>query len=983
MANLVPLSNSSLVKTQKSSAITAGKFLRTRTGTVRANNIAGSSGNILKKIEGQVIQIDKILKDTLLLSKKENERKRTTKEEKSFEEREKDLEKKVPKPEGKGIKLPSAPKLGIFGWLKNFITQTILGFFAVRFIDLLPQLLRIVPVIINVSDFIVDIGGKMLDGLITFVDWGYKAIDGTREFMKSVGGEGLAQNFDKFTGALSGLLDAAIIAAIAVGGMGGDDRGGGGSKSPDVGNRTRRNILQRGARRAFVGTLGKGGAKAVLKFVRPFTKRLPIIGGLLDFGLSLALGEDPGRAAFKAIGATLLGAIGAALGGPFAPLTGFAGGFAGDMAGGALYDLFFGNKKPEGKTIKAAGGGKPTTRGGKPVSGPGKRTITKKKAPRTLTATPPRLKPGSSVGGEKEVKKLFPESKEKDKMNPFEFLKKSYETFSKNSKGMSGFVALAIKAIMGDKPVYSDYKNAAVGINNWMNQSMTPQTYAYAEGGEVKLEEVISGEDYSGVIAKSLQDSVAPEIDKTIQDLMKQLMLKPSEVEKKEPRENERELDNIESDMYEEDGEFSSNAGDYKQLLDLIAGVESTSYGGYNAFNRGGSAGGTIAHGSGNATKDTIGGVVKPLTQRTVKEIMDLQNKGELHATGRYQIIRSTLKGLMNGNYGNTGVKLDDLYDSKTQDKLGISLIKYRLRTGATPQNFRREWIGLKNVSDSKLQAAIDKAKSGRIYSISGNASQAGLPALPPTGTMRGQNYGDLRKGGRRHAGQDYDIRGNQKFHSRIGGEVVHVGYNPGGYGNYVDIYNKNLNVTERIAEGANVLVSKGDNIKKGQAVVQGESNTGVIHYEIRKGKNRSYGFEGTIDPKKFLSTASASKFHGGIGFVSKDGLTLKLHKGEMYKVIDKDSVDLFGKDFIQDIIEIENKSQLVARAPAIIEKLKAISGYTDYEQSYAEPEVIFIPVPTPTSTESIQSLPKPSLSVGYSTIDTMGEQISDNLMYG
>jgi murein DD-endopeptidase MepM/ murein hydrolase activator NlpD len=130
---------------------------------------------------------------------------------------------------------------------------------------------------------------------------------------------------------------------------------------------------------------------------------------------------------------------------------------------------------------------------------------------------------------------------------------------------------------------------------------------------------------------------------------------------------------------------------------------------------------------------------------------------------------------------------------------------------------------------------------------------QSQLPALPPTGTYSGQHYGASRKGGRKHAGVDFDISGNEKFYSRIGGVVTKVGHDPGGYGNYVDIYNADIGKTERIAEGKRVLVKKGDTINPGQAVVQGETETGVIHYEIRQGGG--YGFSGTEDPTKFLAS--------------------------------------------------------------------------------------------------------------------------------
>lgn len=595
MAKLLPSSNkgnSSIVKVDK---IISSSLVKK---SIQPISKEDSSENVLLGIQKKIIKVDSVLKDSLLLKKKVVGVKRKETEQEKFKKREKQLEKQKPQ-EIKGIQLPSLPKLGLFDWIKNFVFNTFLGFVAVRIIDHLPKLIKLTPIIFKVGDFIIDWGGKLLDGMVTFVDKAYDVVDNTRKFAKQLGGEGLAQNFDKFAGALSTMMDVAIIAAMSAASMSGDEGGGfggrGGSefRDPRKGfkgkqgwnlswqravNPSRgfshlnaeRDIMKRYfqrfgrdkfiqrfgeegleklpkslarsgltkfGRRAFVGMLGKGGAKSVLGFIRPFLKRIPIpvVGALIDFGISWALGEDPGRAAFRAIGAGILGTIGGGLagvlglaGGPLAIATAalgsLAGGTLGDMAGGAIYDLFFGGKKTKGKVAKAAGGGQPTTRGGKLVSGP-KRRIKKKKIARTLNVTPKKLKPGSAVGGEKKIKKLFPESEDKRKMSPFEFLKKTYDVFSKSS-GLDALIALGIKPLMGDKPTIADYKNAGMSINNWMNQSISPGTLAYAGGGEVKIESVISGEDYSNVIAKTLQESVTPQVDKTIQDLMRQLTLK-------------------------------------------------------------------------------------------------------------------------------------------------------------------------------------------------------------------------------------------------------------------------------------------------------------------------------------------------------------------------------------------------------------------------------------------------------------------------
>ena len=62
------------------------------------------------------------------------------------------------------------------------------------------------------------------------------------------------------------------------------------------------------------------------------------------------------------------------------------------------------------------------------------------------------------------------------------------------------------------------------------------------------------------------------------------------------------------------------------------------------------------------------------------------------------------------------------------------------------------------------------------------------------------------------------------------------------------------MNVTERVAEGDRTLVKVGQMISAGTPVQQGTHQTGVFHYEIRKGKAETYGFSGTHNPLTFLN---------------------------------------------------------------------------------------------------------------------------------
>ena len=542
---------------------------------ISTQNLQEGSISVLKSdlfiIKKQVFKIRDLIQTSTLIKQSELEKKRKSTEKKGAEEQENKLEAKPEKKEGK-LKMPSAPKLGFLDRIKNFLFSVLLGYISIKLLPHLPKLVGIVSIIGNVMEFMIDLGGNILDKVVTFIDWGYKAIDATRGFMKSFGGDFSLKIFDTFTGAVSGVNDAAIIAAIALSTQGMGGGGGPGGGRPRVGGKgagrvdpgvARRYAERFGrdaalkkfgkeglgklggkyarsgatnlARKGLVGLAGKGGAKAVLGFAKPFLKRLPIIGALIDFGLSVALGEDPGRAAFKAIGAGLLGFVGAAIGGPFAILTGLAGGAAGDWAGGALYDAFFGGKKPKAQkpqAVKAAGGGPaPVTRGNKIVGGAVKRTISRRPVKRGVKVQVTKVKPGGSIGGKKKIEKIFPEVPTKDKgknVNPLGYMQSSYNIATK-TPSFGALFALPLKAQLGEKPSSVDYMKAAEELSGWM-QNTFRGTAGYAGGGKVEAG-MFGGEDTTNVIAKSLEETISSKVDAAIKELQKQLMLKEGEKE--------------------------------------------------------------------------------------------------------------------------------------------------------------------------------------------------------------------------------------------------------------------------------------------------------------------------------------------------------------------------------------------------------------------------------------------------------------------
>ena len=463
---------------------------------------------------------------------------------------------------------------------------------------------------------------------MTFIDWGYKAYDATRGFVKNIFGEGGVKQFDNLMSTLNTLSNVIILASLASAMPGGGDLVKSGK------NFIQDRLLQRGAQQAgqaaatqaggsAAGAAGSGGAAAT-QAGGTATQAGGIgagaIAGIVAGAglLASALGEgafqlrkiatkplqDKKREFDKLnwwnprkyfVGAQLAGmnmllgplsALGVLLdiiGAPFRyaiellrfpflseedkkkqaynlskfdariredfrkALNMLTLGFAFKEKGS--FGNIYGNQGAQNEMMgKMAGGGKPTTRGGRLVSGPARRTLKKKKKTRTLSFTPRKIKPGASVGGEEKVRSVFPnpekawwdpfglfagkqpeEKPEKPKgkqTNPQEFLVDSNDTLGR-SNFFGPFFTLAIKSVLGQKPDQLDYKNAGKGLNSWVNTTFKSGTFGFAGGGEVDASEFFSGEDYTNVIAKSVEDSVSKEVETTIRNLSKELSLRP------------------------------------------------------------------------------------------------------------------------------------------------------------------------------------------------------------------------------------------------------------------------------------------------------------------------------------------------------------------------------------------------------------------------------------------------------------------------
>ena len=584
MANLdpkkmLPSSKSFLAKTKNSFIVPQSKMIGTKkinvSDVVKSSKKQDYSDKIqedIYEIKVKVIDIEKLLKSSFSEQKKLSDRKRRTVEKGRRESKEKKLEEK-PKRDLNIPKIKSFPKVGLLDTIKKFILNTVLGFFAVRILDQLPLLTKFLTVVGYVADFIIDVGGKLLNGLVTFIDWGYKAYDATRGFLKNIGGDDLAKKFDGFSEYLNKFINLAIVAgllAVSSGGLGGGKGGRGGPKSklgqggrprvttsggkglgrPAVRNpfRQRPRVTTSGGgaggfRNPFGAKpkiTGSGANKGIARLLGKGLGRVPIVGGLIDFAINLLLGENPGRAAARAVGSSIgasLGGVAAGAVGSVVPIAGTMvggligatlGGLLGDAIGGSLYDVLVGTKQ------KMAEGGKVTTRSGKIVGGGATRSL--KKTKRKLEARMPddvQLNPGEGIGGDTNLKKLFPESSDPKTMSPFGVVEGTAKQFS-GVNYLGPLFGVFSKVLLGQKPSAKDYENIGLGINAWITKGINSGdikggiSAAFAEGGVVDSSSLTGDSDISKWVEYSSKDLLNSAVDESTKNIMKNLMLQPA-----------------------------------------------------------------------------------------------------------------------------------------------------------------------------------------------------------------------------------------------------------------------------------------------------------------------------------------------------------------------------------------------------------------------------------------------------------------------
>ena len=261
-----PQSSNAIVRSEKFTGRSAktSSLPRPPAPIQKVSGGTASKDDPLKVIHTKTLAIEKILEGTLASEKAELKRKKDDFKNQNRQEQEENLEKKDLKPDKK-MKMPKVPGTGgIFGFIKNFLGNILMGLFLMKMVDNVGMLKGIFTAVKGITDFIADVGIKLVDGLATFVDWGYKAYDATKGFIANFGVK--PELFDQFSGALSGLIDALIIGSVILAARGEDGFGPGGL------DKARRP----GGRRPGV-TTGRGGQSP--RFTNPFRRKPRVTQG--------------------------------------------------------------------------------------------------------------------------------------------------------------------------------------------------------------------------------------------------------------------------------------------------------------------------------------------------------------------------------------------------------------------------------------------------------------------------------------------------------------------------------------------------------------------------------------------------------------------------------------------------------------------------------------------------------------------------------
>ncbi len=297
------------------------------------------------------IEVATLLKGSYVLEKEQLKTQRKDIEEEKRKSDEDALEgEKTP-----GFNMPKMPGGGLVDKVFGFVGQLIFGTVMMKLVDFLPTIASILPTLGRIADFVISSGLFIVNVLGTFINWGYKLVDGMESMVKGIFGEEGAEKFKTFMTNVKDLISAFLVWKIlgqkivtalvknikfafniAKGIVTNAFKlvnfitGGAAQKGLTVvtkgltkvgswiGKKTGitaakklgGSLFKHGAKRAGKRILLKMFGKTFVKTAQGIFGRVPIVGPLIVGLVSLVSGEPIGKALFKTFGAALGGFLG-------------------------------------------------------------------------------------------------------------------------------------------------------------------------------------------------------------------------------------------------------------------------------------------------------------------------------------------------------------------------------------------------------------------------------------------------------------------------------------------------------------------------------------------------------------------------------------------------------------------------------------------------------------------------------------------------
>ena len=372
----------------------------TAEGSDSAVGPSGGGGDIkiVQDISIAVSAIAESMKSGLILKDKQEAKKRKAAEKDKRAAQEADIEKPddPKKKGGGGIGKVKVPGVGILSGIFGFLTKFIFGVGIMKLIELADSPLvkgifaavKGAGKVIKFLDNFLGISrgaGALLNGLISFIDFGYKIVDGMERIVTNIFGEEGAEKFRTFMENLKTLINSFLIFKIIKGKIGE-------ALAKNIKNAFK--LIKGVARRALIGLkrfLGPGARKGIKglfqagkglvskgaskvggfaakifgkaagvispafkgakPFLSKFFSKVPIVGPLVITIVSLLSGEPATQAIFKGLGAALGGALGTFI--PIPILGTLIGETIGVFVGDLIYaGLFGGGMSEVGQKLK-------------------------------------------------------------------------------------------------------------------------------------------------------------------------------------------------------------------------------------------------------------------------------------------------------------------------------------------------------------------------------------------------------------------------------------------------------------------------------------------------------------------------------------------------------------------------------------------------------------------------------------------------------